>query len=278
MTGTVLAILAMAPSVLFLLSALAYQLYVARWQKNTATPASYPRVTVIAPQRGPIDPVSIEALLAQEYVGPWEVIFVTTKEDVAYGQLQPYAEEHANVRLVQARDVVRLAQMEGIHRGQKSENLLAAIEASHPDTEFFATIDADVWPSREWLRSLVEPFFRTTSPLAATTMARLSLPGANWASCAHACWTLGSVCYLLAPTIFTWGGSMAFPKKIIEETNVLERWRGRRGSISTDDLHLGMALRQAKWASWRRNYGIGFVPGAMGMSRPPGRDPSVADL
>jgi len=270
MTEIILTALVILPSLGYLLSAWGYRRYVIQWQEEDINDEQFPCVTVIAPQRGPIDKGNIEALLAQDYTGKWEIVFVTTAEDASREQLQTYVQNGSNAQLVLAKDVVHLAEKHDIHRGQKSENLLAAIEASNPDTEIFACIDADVWPSNDWLRSLVKPFCRNDGQVGATTMARICLPGTNWPSFVQAAWTLGGIGYLLGPTVFTWGGSMAFPKVVLEKTDVVERWKGRKGSISTDDLNLSVALREI-------HHGICFVPGAMAMSRPPEKSQTFRD-
>lgn len=271
MIEIIIAALAILPSLVYLFTALGYKHYVTQWQEKDTSTESYPHVTVIAPQRGPIDRENIEALLEQDYKGKWEIIFVTTAEDVSRIQLGPIIERNQHTRLVLAEDVVHLAETQEIHRGQKSENILSVIEASHSDTEIFACIDADVWPSNDWLKSLVGPFCRNDGQVGATTMYRVCLPGSSWASCVQCDWTLGSVGYLVGPTIFTWGGSMAFSKTVLDKTDVIERWKGKKGSISTDDLNLSIALRKA-------DYNIYFVPGGSAISKPPEQSQSFRNI
>jgi cellulose synthase/poly-beta-1,6-N-acetylglucosamine synthase-like glycosyltransferase len=271
MMGLVLAITANLAGIAGLFTTWLHRCYVKQWQSKTDHPSDYPRVAVIAPHRGAIIEEYIDALITQEYAGQWEIIFVTTREDASYHQLQCYAKNHAHVRVVLADDVVQLAQEQDVHRGQKVHNLVTALSTVSPEADVIAIIDSDVLPSRDWLRTLVEPFSGADAKLGATTFARLYMPGPGLASCTQAVWVLGSDAFLVGPWGYVWGGSFAIRKEILEQTDALDRWKGLLGSISSDDLNLSVALRRGRY---RRCY----VPGCKAVRRPPHKRETWAEV
>jgi cellulose synthase/poly-beta-1,6-N-acetylglucosamine synthase-like glycosyltransferase len=262
MMGLILATAANLAGVMGLFTTLLHRRYVKQWRRKPDHPNKHPQVTVIAPHRGLIVEECIDALIAQEYAGNWEIIFVTTQSDASYQQLQCYAEDNAHVRIAVADDVVQLACELDVHCGQKAHNLVTALSAASPDSEVFAVIDSDVQPSHDWLRALVEPFSGADSKLGATTFARLYEPGSGLASCTQAVWVLGSDAFLVGPWGYVWGGSFAIRRDILEQTDALDRWKGLRGSISSDDLNLSVALRLARYRTC-------YVPGCKAIRRPP---------
>jgi len=260
--GFVLAIVANLAGIAGLATTWLHHRYVKQWQRREDRPTDYPRVAVVAPHRGPITEEYVDALVAQEYPGEWEIIFVTTRGDASYHQLQCYVKDNTNVRVVVADDVVQLSQERGIHRGQKAHNLVTALSTVSPETKVIAIIDSDVYPFRDWLRTLVDPFSGADVKLGATTFARLYMPGPGLASCTQAVWVLGSDAFLVGPWGYVWGGSFAIRKGILEQTDALDRWKGLRGSISSDDLNLSIALRRGR-------YHRCYVPGCKAMRKPP---------
>ena len=95
--GYFCASLAIASSLIGLLSVFIFRSHIKHWTRKT--PATYPALTVISPQRGKIDPENVEAILGQNYPGVWEVIFVTTKDDASLPQLQHYLQKYKNVKI-----------------------------------------------------------------------------------------------------------------------------------------------------------------------------------
>jgi len=233
-----------------------------QWAKKRIKPESYPRVAVIAPQRGEINQRNIEALLKQDYPGAWEVFFVTTRDDISWRQLQRYVEEFEHVQIVPAEDVVELAQRCGIHRGQKNHNLVTALAAIPPKTEMYAFIDADACPMRGWLRKLITPLTTNDLKLGAVSSARIYAPGSGLASYTQAAWVLGSASFLVGPWCYVWGGGFATPKVVFETADVLRRWDGQEGFIANDDLNLSVALR-------RHGYRTLFAPDCLLLRHPP---------
>lgn len=271
MIGLILAIAANVGGIGGLLTTYLHGLYIKRCKCIKSRPVRYPFVTVIAPHRGAIIRENVEDLVSQNYEGIWEIIFVTTHEDVSCNQLQYYAQNYTNVRVVLADDVVQLAKRNGIHRGQKNHNFVTALSALSPETEAIAFVDADVCPSRDWLKTLVKPLCTANAKIGATTLARLYVPGPGLASQTQAVWVLGSAAFLVGPWGYVWGGSFAIPKHILERTDILDRWKGLKGSISSDDLNLSIALRQS-------DYHVRYVPGCKALRKPPQRRENWADV
>ncbi len=271
MMGLALAVVAALVAVSRLMMGWVGRRHATRWRQREPYSGSWPHVSVIAPRRGRVGQENIDDLLSQDYEGTWDIIFVTTQEDASHDQLREHEAKHRRVRLTLARDVVQLAQEDGIHRGQKCENLLTAIAAASTETEIFACIDADVWPSRDWLRSLVEPLLRTDTEAEATTLSRLYPPGPGLASNIQTAWLIGGAGLLLGPSMFTWGGSCAFRRSMLDKTDVLRRWQGLEGPICCDDLNLSVALRKG-------GHRICYVPGPMAMRMPPEQEESLSTV
>ncbi|MBN2315356.1 MAG: glycosyltransferase family 2 protein [Sedimentisphaerales bacterium] len=264
MIGLILALVANVTGLLSFVAAGLHHYYIKRWHRRRRFVDRYPRVAVIAPHRGQIIPENVDALIAQDYPGPWEIIFVTTRDDRAYEPLRAYAERHPHVRLVIAHDVVQLAREQGIHRGQKNENLIMALSAISVETEVIAGIDSDVYPTRDWLRALVEPFADADSKLGAATFAVFYEPGTSLASCTQAAWVLGSAGFLIGPWGYVRGGSFSIHRRVLETTDLLERWKGEKGPIFSDDINLSVALRGG-------GYRTCYVPGARAVCKKPRR-------
>jgi len=262
MFGLVTMLIAIISALGTLIPACALRRYVKKWIGKRIQPESYPRVAVIAPQRGEINPQNIEALLQQDYPATWEVVFVTTREDPSWRQLQQYAETFERVRVVPAEDVVELAQQRGIHRGQKNHNLVTALSAIPPETEVYAFIDADACPMHDWLRKLITPLTTNDPKLGAVTSARIYSPGSGLASYTQAVWVLGTALFLVGAWRYVWGGGFALPKAVFETAEVLRHWDGTEGFIANDDLNLTIALR-------RHGYDVRFVPDCLLLRRPP---------
>ena len=107
-------------------------------QLGRAVPDSSLAVTLIAPCKG-IDPgfeENVSAVLAQQYAGFWEVIFVVeSKEDEAYGVLGKMLKESP-----QSRASIHVA---GLTEScsQKIHNMLAAIAVADARSEAFAFVE-----------------------------------------------------------------------------------------------------------------------------------------
>jgi cellulose synthase/poly-beta-1,6-N-acetylglucosamine synthase-like glycosyltransferase len=271
MVGLILALMANLAGIVCLLSAYRYYRYSMQWRHEDVPSQDLPRVTVISPHRGPIIRKYVDALTAQDYEGAWNVIFVTTHEDASYPQLVDCAKGRVNVQIALADDVVQLAKDKGVHRGQKNHNLVTALSQMPCETEVIAVIDSDVHPSPDWLKTLVQPLCHAADAPAVTTLARFYVPGLGLASQTQAVWIMGSVAFMVGPWCYVWGGSFAMRRDILDTTDILDRWRGLKGSISSDDLNLSAALKLAG----RR---VAYVPGYKALTNPPSERETWSDV
>ena len=268
--GYFCASLAIASSLIGLFSVVTFRSHIKHWARKK--PATYPALTVISPQRGEIDSDNIDAVLGQNYPGVWEVIFVTTKDDASLPQLKRYSQKHKNVKIAIAEDVVELATTKGIHRCQKNNNLLTAIQAASPQTEVYAIVDADARPFSDWLSCLVSPFTDANPRLGVVTSARIYLPGNGLSSLVQVLWILISAMFLVGKRRYIWGGGLAIPKKVFENANLARQINGQGGrSITTDDMNIYNALRSQGYKSL-------FVPDCIVLRHPPKHKESLFNV
>ena len=133
--------------------------------------ATLPPVLVLVPVRGPLPGLEgfLAGLAAQDHPGPWRVVFaVEDAADPAHAALAGFVAAHPGLAaLVLAGPAVR--------RGQKVENLLAALGTRRPDDAVVVTLDADIRPPPELLRRLVRPLLSGQAPLSSGY--RWTLPG-----------------------------------------------------------------------------------------------------
>lgn len=268
--GYACVLLAIGSSVIGFISIFGLRSHLKNWSQTR--PEKYPALTIIAPQRGKINPKNIEALLGQNYPGVWEVIFVTTQDDASLPHLEKYSAEHKNVRTVIADDVVELAKKRGIHRCQKNNNLIAAIGLSSPDTEVYVIVDADARPFSDWLCNLVAPLANGNSRLGAVTSARMYIPGKGLASLVQVSWILISSTFLVGKFKYIWGGGLAIPKDVFEKANLMSHINGKGGcSITTDDMNIYVALRE-------QGYDTLFVPHCILFRYPPEKTEKLSNV
>jgi len=268
--GYLCASLAITSSLIGLLSVFAFRTHIRNWIRKK--PEKYPGLTVISPQRGKIDSDNIDAVLKQNYPGAWEVIFVTTKDDASLPQLHHYAQKYKHVKIAIADDVVQLAATKEIHRCQKNNNLLTAIEAASPETEVYVIVDADARPFSDWLSNLVAPLADGNAKLGAVTSARIYLPGKGLASLVQVLWILISAMFLVGKHRYIWGGGLAIPKAVFEKAHLGRSLEGQEGcSITTDDMNILNALRS-------RGYETLFVPDCLVLRHPPAKKETLAHV
>ena len=192
-----------------------------RAQLEQPLPDSSMGVTLIAPCKG-IDPgfeENVRAVLAQQYQGFWEVIFVVESEDDrAYAVLSRIIKSNS-----QSRACVRVA---GITENcsQKIHNLLAGIADADLRSEAFAFIDSDVRPGPNWLAYLTAPLGEHEYPVS--TGYRWYIPEqASWASTTRAVWNA------LVSTVgdpnwraYVWGGSFAIRRQDYTRMGIGSLW------------------------------------------------------
>jgi cellulose synthase/poly-beta-1,6-N-acetylglucosamine synthase-like glycosyltransferase len=268
--GYVCAFLAIASSVMGLRAVFAFRSHIKNW--TPPKPRKYPAVTIISPQRGSINPDNINAVLQQKYPGAREIIFVTTQADASLPQLQQYLTGYENVKIAIAEDVVQLAKTKNIHRCQKNNNLLTAIQLAAPKTQVYVIVDADARPFNDWLGNLVAPLAEGDDNLGAVTSARIYIPGKGLASLVQALWTLISASFLVGKYPYIWGGGLAVPRKVFEEANLSHSINGQGGrSITNEDMNIYFALQE-------QGYKTFFVPECIVPRHPPLKKEKLLDV
>lgn len=213
--------------------------------RRSLTPAPrgfQPAAALIVPVRG-LEPElegNVDALLAQDYPD-YQLIFAVAREaDPAYAWLTARCSAWRDAQ--QGPRAVRVV-LAGLteERGEKVNNLLAALKSVSPRAEVLVFADADARPRSAWLRSLIDPL--GDPAVTVSTGFRWYLPAAGSASRARAAWD-ASIATLLGEhrNNFAWGGSMAVREQDFRRLKVAERYWVRTVS---DDYGLTRAVRDA---------------------------------
>lgn len=191
-------------------------------QLSEPLPNSSMGVSLIAPCKG-IDPgfeENVTAVLAQQYPGFWEVIFVLESEDdPAYAVLNRIIKANSPERAC-----VRIA---GATKScsQKIHNMLAGVAEVDPRSEAFAFVDSDVRPGPDWLARLTAPLSGSEYPVS--TGYRWYVPEQNgWASTTRAVWnslvsTVGDPSW----RAYAWGGSFAIHRQAYIRMGMGQLWQ-----------------------------------------------------
>jgi len=208
-----------------------------------------PKATVIVPVKGtePGLRENLRALLRQDYPDFELLIVARDENDPALEEARPLisGEPGARARLI-------IAGVGPVDTGEKISNLLAAVQAAHPETEVLAFADSDGRPATGWLRALVAPL--EDRSVGAATGYRWYFPekGGFW-PLVRSVWNsaiAGNFGAGEAP--FAWGGAMAVRLGTFHNARIAEYWRG----AVSDDYRLTQAVRAAGLA-------VLFSPGAM---------------
>jgi hypothetical protein len=199
-------------------------------------PRALPPVLVLVPVRGPLPGLDgfLEGLAAQDYPR-WRVVFALESEaDPAWPALARLAAADP------ARaSVVAAGPAEG--RGQKVQNLLAALSRLRAEEAAVVTLDADMRPPPELLSRLLRPVLAGQGDIA--TGYRWTLPGDR---------ALGSILAALAEMAIAtlprcarcnlcWGGATALSRAALERLDLPRAWH----RAVSDDLALTRAARAA---------------------------------
>lgn len=184
---------------------------------------------------------NLEQILAQDYPDYDLVFSVASGSDPAYPFLALRLRAHAprqDCGLHEAK-VVIAGYASG--RGEKVNNLLAALRQRPRATPVLVFADADARMKSDWLRSLVAPLHDPT--VTVSTGFRWYLPGRSGASRLRAAWDT-SIATMLGDhrRNFAWGGSMAVRSADFDRLQVAERYWS--ASVS-DDYGLTRAVRDA---------------------------------
>jgi cellulose synthase/poly-beta-1,6-N-acetylglucosamine synthase-like glycosyltransferase len=178
---------------------------------------------------------NLRRLIAQDYP-KYRVIFTMESADDAAHEVVRRIAQGAPCRV----DIVIAGHAP--HGGQKVHNLLAAVAQLEAEDRVIAFADADVAADDQWLRRLVGPL---SDPLVgASTGYRWLVPADEAADnlpTQLASVINSSIATLQGPPRRThvWGGSTAVLRRIMEESNLVDHWRG----ALSDDYQLDRAIR-----------------------------------
>jgi hypothetical protein len=233
----VLVALLVAQGVFSLLEGIQFRSFVRRSIRESAGGPFKPRTMIVAPCKGVHCGLeeNVRALFALDYPN-YEIVFtIAQSEDPSRPIIERLLNEYPAVR---ARIVV--AGRSG-RRGEKVNNLLAALQCASPETEAHVFVDLDARVAPDWLESLVAPL--VDPRVGASTGYRWYVPdrGSFWSALLSA-WN-GSVATTLGDhgRNFAWGGSTAILRETFDRIGVRERWEG----VVSDDYALTSAVEDA---------------------------------
>ena len=200
-----------------------------------------PPATVIASIEGDGDGLreNLAVLAAQEYPSYELILAARTAADIPPNVLP-------------RRVIVVLRGAKESNSGQRTENLLAGVQASRKQSEVLAFADAYGRVSRQWLRALVAPLSQANVGVSTGFYWFTPEPPDFW-SLMRSVWS-APVAGRLGPgdNPFAWAGSMAILKEMFYELRIPSAWRE---SISES----GPVTRAVHRAGLR----IAFAPGAI---------------
>jgi ceramide glucosyltransferase len=196
-----------------------------------------PRTAVLCPCKG-IEPGlerNLTALCEFDHQN-YEVFFVLASEaDPAAAMVKRVAGQ-AGAKA----QVVFAGPPEG--RGEKVNNLRAAVDQLAPEFELLVFADSDGRPGRSWLRRLTGPL--ADSRIGATTTMRWLIANRNdLPSVLLAAWNAPTVTLLKedSKNNFCWGGGTAIRRTVFDQASVRDDWEH---SVS-DDYSMTSALLRA---------------------------------
>ncbi|TDH63505.1 glycosyltransferase [Dankookia rubra] len=200
-------------------------------------PAATPPVLVLVPVRGagPVLPGFLVALAAQDWPD-WRVAFaVEAADDPAHPLLARYVAAHPG------RATLAVAgPAEG--RGQKVQNLLAALRELRSGDAAVVTLDADTLPPPGQLRALLRPVLTGQGAIATGYRWILPMPGAGLATEALSLIEAGIATLPRSPSWnICWGGATAIGRDAMDRLDLPRLW----DRAMSDDLVLTRAARAA---------------------------------
>jgi ceramide glucosyltransferase len=203
----------------------------------------HPPAAVIVPVKG-LDPgfeTTFDRLFVQDYPDYRLLFTVASDRDPAYIYLARCLHNYTPSTNRGPRDVRLIVAGFSRERGEKVNNLLAALPAVSPATRVLVFADADARPKTDWLRSLVAPL--ADPAVTVSTGFRWYLPARSFASRLRAAWD-ASIATMLGDhrSNFAWGGSMAIRADDFGRLKIAEHyWK----ATVSDDFGVTQAVRDA---------------------------------
>ncbi len=198
--------------------------------------AYLPPAAVLLPIRGLEEGFdeNLRALLSQVYPKYRLVVISDQQDDPAALRIRELAAGNLRVPVE-----CLLSDSSGM--GGKVNALRTALQRIRPEDEVVAFADADIRPSADWLRQLVQPLADVT--VGAATGFRWYAPAklAFW-SLVRSEWNAVSANVLFDPKrSYTWGGSSAIRVEHLSRLRLDDRWK----EVLSDDLIVTAAVREA---------------------------------
>lgn len=200
-------------------------------------PQATPPVLVLVPVRGagPGLDAFLAALAAQDWPDFRVAFAVEATADPAHPVLARYVAAHPG------RATLAVAGP-AAGRGQKVQNLLAALRALRPDDAAVVTLDADTLPPPGMLRALLRPVLTGQGAIASGYRWVLPAPGAGWAAAALSLIETGiATLPRSAGWNICWGGATAIGREALDRLDLPRLW----DRAMSDDLVLTRAARAA---------------------------------
>lgn len=231
-----------SPSVIIFGTCVGYAIYHLAWAvwfrislPNSVSPNQsdfQPHATVILSLRGrdPFVAQTIRNLLAQDYSNYELKIIVDSATDPVWESLKEF-EGHPRLKISILQSRLKTCSL-------KCSAIVQAIADISKKTEVIALVDADIAPSRSWLRRLVGPLKDPT--VGVVTGNQWFSPKENRAgSIIRSLWNAAA---LLVTYLFkhTWAGSCAMRLSDVKESGLIDRWR----KTIVDDGPIDGAMRK----------------------------------
>ncbi len=201
-----------------------------------ARPRATPLVAIIVAVKGhdPEFDECLRRLFAQDYPAYRLIFSVEAQGDPAVVAIEPYRQARPDrVTLV----VAGLSDREG----QKTTNLLAAVERLTPADEIVVFADADIWPEPDWLQRLVEPLADGRAEIV-TGFSWMIVKDGKLASLLLTAMAASVATIPRLPFLNgVWGGSAAMRQAHFHELGMTRHWRG----TLSDDLQMTNIAQRA---------------------------------
>lgn len=232
---TILALFALLANVMSLAQGFALRRGVQKGLRM-AFGAYLPRAVILLPVRGLDEGFdgNLGAILSQNYPRYRVVVVADAEDDPAVMRIREVARDNPSIPVEFA-----LSDPEGM--GGKVNALRTALTRLVAEDEVVVFADADIRPSLDWLRQLVQPLADVT--VGASTGFRWYVPPRpTFWSLVRSEWNAVSANVLFDPRrTYTWGGSSAVRVEHLARLRLQERWR----RVLSDDLVVTGAVREA---------------------------------